>query len=457
MSQSADGMSRRRGARGRLVGLMGVIVTGAVVLAGCDQLLDVDLPGDLAADALAVPPNAEMLANSAQAQFECFFANYAVANALWTDEAVTGSQRAGRQFWMTRGHPPIWGGRGTGPCESTSQGNAYTPMDNHYRSWANARDYSRFLEEWSDDEVVGNRIDLLARTRAYAAYSLMLFGESHCAGAVLEPNDPVSTPREVMAEAAEWWTRTFEAANQVGNQEIAQLALVGQARVKLWQRDPAAAADIAEQVVPGFRYDATYEEHPERENHVATEMGRDAHVSVFPELTGIPQEVDGVPDPRMALVDRGRTGVDGRTPIWASVKALSRSDPIRMASWEEAQLIVAEGRLGPEAVAIINTLRDQHGLPAYVPADVSDDEEILDQVLEERRRELFLEGHRINDLLRHFDRPSIRNAWPEGQTHDGDPIHERYCLWFLEEEVNANPNVSSADIPDSMHPDVMRR
>ena len=459
MSQFAASTNNEpRAARRSRVGATAVVMTALFGMVGCDTLLDVDLPGTLPAENLRLPSNAPLLANSVQSQFECFFANYVGAKAVWTDEAVSGSQRAGRQFWMTRQEGPI-ANRGSGSCETTTEGNAWADLYTHYNTYGLGRDVVSWLEEWTDEEVPG-RMQLLATSRAYTAYAIMLGGQTFCAGMVLEPSGDIVRPVQVMETARQWWDQTLTEAGAAGDDQLQNLARVGLARTELWLGNLDAAAQHAEQVAAGFRFDATYADHPNRENHVTTEFRRDNHQTVYPGLTGLDTEVDGVADPRVAMNDRNTLTIDGRTPGWAPAKYSSTSSPIRMASWEEAQLIIAEARLGQEAVDRINTLRAQHGLPTYTPDNVNDDDEILDQVLEERRRELWIEGHRINDFLRHFDRPSIRDAWPEGQTHDGDPIQERYCFWFPEREVDANPNISPSDIPslaeNGMHPSIMR-
>lgn len=51
---------------------------------------------------------------------------------------------------------------------------------------------------------------------------------------------------------------------------------------------------------------------------------------------------------------------------------------------------------------ITNDLRTRQGTPVVLRN--SDEGVILAEVLEERRRELYMEGHRINDMIRH-DRP----------------------------------------------------
>ena len=106
--------------------------------------------------------------------------------------------------------------------------------------------------------------------------------------------------------------------------------------------------------------------------------------------------------------------------------------PIPIASWEEAQLIIAEAR-PDEAEAAINRLRNAQGLPEYTPSG----EGHIADVLEERRRQLFLEGHRHNDMLRH-DLP-----FPTGANHMGEFRGDVTCLPLPLQERENNQNIAS--------------
>jgi hypothetical protein len=104
-----------------------------------------------------------------------------------------------------------------------------------------------------------------------------------------------------------------------------------------------------------------------------------------------------------------------------------------LASWVEAQLIIAEVMGGQTAVDIVNVLHQRAGLPAFSSSDPA---EIAAQVREERRRELFLEGHRINDLLR-FGLP-----FPSGPHPIGGNVHgTTTCLPLPLVERTGNPNI----------------
>jgi hypothetical protein len=104
----------------------------------------------------------------------------------------------------------------------------------------------------------------------------------------------------------------------------------------------------------------------------------------------------------VTVTDQGKNGFDGVTRHWMSNKWPARTTSIPIATWKEAQLIIAEAaaNTGDEAaaVAIINDLHTRAGLPGYSPAT---DGPVKDQVILERSRELFQEGgHRLNDMLR---------------------------------------------------------
>jgi hypothetical protein len=141
--------------------------------------------------------------------------------------------------------------------------------------------------------------------------------------------------------------------------------------------------------------------------------------------------VAGVPDPRVPVQDANRRGQDGFTPLWLQLKYTADGSPIVLASGKEAQLIVAEAEGGATAVNIINALRARHSLPPYAGGT---EPQILAQLLVERSRELFLEGHRLNDMLRH------NQPFNSGNNHKGVPYGDTTCLPLPQLELEQNPN-----------------
>lgn len=91
------------------------------------------------------------------------------------------------------------------------------------------------------------------------------------------------------------------------------------------------------------------------------------------------------------------------------------------------EAIVRNGNMvTTEAVDLLNTVRIRAGLPAYTLADFHSTQAYFDKVLEERGHELFCEGARRSDLIRHQKyqaaaefkgygdtyRPNVFERWP---------------------------------------------
>ena len=144
--------------------------------------------------------------------------------------------------------------------------------------------------------------------------------------------------------------------------------------------------------------------------------------------------VGGVNDTRVVATNTGLTGNDANTPQWNQSKYSARNTPIPIASYDEAQLIIAEANLHlPAAVTAINNLRTRASLPLLTLGTDVD----IATVLEERRRELFLEGARYNDMLRY---PALL-PFPTGLDHKGQIFGDVTCLPMPLVETNNNLNL----------------
>jgi hypothetical protein len=115
------------------------------------------------------------------------------------------------------------------------------------------------------------------------------------------------------------------------------------------------------------------------------------------------------------------------------------TSPIAIARWAEARLIVAEAAVATGdtdvAVAIINELHERAGIAGYAGGSA---EEVRAHVMEERRRELFLEGHRLGDIIRNDIElsPPAGSPYPKGGLY-GDQL----CMPLPDIERNNNPNI----------------
>lgn len=398
--------------------------------AACNRLLEVDLPTRVPASTLDNPALAPTLVQSAIADFECAFANYVLAtggiagefyssgatpSAVWSLRRVTDAG-----LWATLG------------CPKDAQNNVglYTPL-------STARFQADHVFNLIQDSFPAGTMfpspgqtTLLATAAAYAGYSYTLFGEAFCQAAF--DTSRALNPPDVLAIAEQRFTTAIDLAQTAGNDSIRNMALVGRARVRLDLGRPLEADADARLVSGKFVKYATYSTANERRwNRVWQFNSSIRVVSVDPDFRGL--QVGGVDDPRMRVTDAGRKGEDGITPLWLQTKYTSESSPIVIASWDEAQLIIAEAEGGQEAVNRINALRAQTNPP--LPAFASSDPAVIaQQVREERRRELFMEGHRLNDMLR-FGLPFPNDDYR------GRAYGTATCIPLPSVERCSNPNI----------------
>ena len=152
---------------------------------------------------------------------------------------------------------------------------------------------------------------------------------------------------------------------------------------------------------PGFSFTVAYSNAEDDTRNKQWEFNiDDENVTVAEPYRDV--QYEGVPDPRINVIDLGVTNPQTGLAIFVSDKYPEASTPVEVASWEEAQLIIAEaaiedGNYGA-AVAIFNALHDAVGLPAY--AGGLNEEELMDQLIYERAAEMYLEGHHLQDLKR---------------------------------------------------------
>lgn len=431
----SDGRESRRSGPLRATGV-GLLLT--LALGGCDLLdkaLSVDAPGMVDANDMTQPKNAHLLVSGAIANFNCALGAYIVAGGLLGNELRDASATSARYTldMRTIDDASPYGDNG---CTGSPPG-TYRPLATAIWSANNALEN---LEDWTDAEV-DNRTNLIAQAAAYSGYSHVLMGEGFCT-TVIEENGPEVQPAQVFAVAESRFTRAIQAAQAVDNQDILNLAQLGRARAHLNQgKKSEAAADARAVLERNPRYakaDVTSISSSRRQNRVGSEFFG-GMITVDPSYRGL--TIDGQPDVRVLAFDTGTRGHDSATPVWMVTKygdareADIRLIPVPVASWREAHLIIAEAEGGQEAVQRINVLRDFWGLPHFSSDDAA---EIQQQVIEERRRELFLEGHHLWDLRR-FNLPQTPAA---GEPYrQGGFYGDVRCFPLPAVERNNNPNI----------------
>lgn len=398
-------------------------------IAACDSLLEVDLPGRLPAAAIEDPKMVGALMNGIQADFECAYSSYSARAGIYTDEFESASHWFPINAWAQR--LEVIDDHGNHDCLTTLSGTspgAYLPLQ---RARFQAETGLTLLQGFAaSGEDVPDLEEKLATAAAYAGYALTLLGEGYCSMAL--DGGAEMQPSEVLAIAEARFTSAIQNAESVGAEDIVNWVSVGRARVRVQLGDGVGALQDANRVPQGFVKYTQHESAPARRaNVVAAQNHVSRQWSLNPELLDL--EVEGVPDSRLPSSDPQSPGQDGINPWFQQGKYTSPSSPMRLATWEEAQFIIAEIEGGQEAVDAINRVRDHWGLPPFASTD---DGEILEQLLHERRITLFGEGQRLADMIRFAEVP-----WPTGDTHSGPINDERTCIPLPLSEVLNNPNL----------------
>lgn len=96
------------------------------------------------------------------------------------------------------------------------------------------------------------------------------------------------------------------------------------------------------------------------------------------------------------------------------------------------------------AVAEVNKIRNRVSLPNLTPAQQSSQEILRNTILKERRLELFLEGHRWDDLVRNNQIISTMNNLVEIDLRTGNPVNynmtqAKILLPIPQQELDRNP------------------
>lgn len=365
-------------------------------------------PGLLSVETLYVPANAPLLVNGAIGDLECAYSRYVVGSGLFTDElTVAISQTANFDYDARRLNTNAT--YGTNNCGSPSpsssqQPGIYTPLSTARATGDTA---AARLEGWTDAQVP-NRQRLLGQAYAYAGYSLTLLGEGMCSAAI--NLGPEIQPPALFAEAVARFTRSIAAAAVANDATTLNLARVGRARALLdlggASNLAAAAADAA--LVPATFVVNTSPDavNARRQNTVFTTISQSAFTTVDPAYRNVAVPGGTTQDPRVAVTDLARNGTATGSRLFIPTKDNAITAPIRLASYAEAQLVIAEnaaatGDVNGAVTAINNARARTAGLPAYVAPAGATAADVKSQVIEERRREFFVEGHRLGDMRRY--------------------------------------------------------
>jgi starch-binding outer membrane protein, SusD/RagB family len=420
-----------------------VLTLGAVmaVATACGNPLEVETTSRIPAENVEVPANAQLLVSGAIADFECAYSAYVVQSATVGEEFIYAQQTADRVPSDRRNTLPTDTRYATSDCVSLG---IYTPLQTARQSSETALGY---LKIWTDAEVP-NRTKLIAFTAAYSGYSYLLLGEGFCtlAFSSINPDRTIAYGGEVSRDSAlkiavTRFTESITAAQAVTNPSAAladslRLAYLGRARARLDLGDYAGAKADAQQIPAGFVRNATYSATVSRRANLVFSDNSSTNTS---SSVGEPYR-SMTADPRVPVTQGTSTSATG-IRHWYQTKYGTVAAPIAFAKYQEAQLIIAEAEIRannlPAALPILNAERARGNQGAFIGTTQA---QYLAELIDQRRRELFLEGQHLEDIIRFgiAVQPAAGTAY-----HFGGTYGNQLCFPLPQAERLNNPLIGS--------------
>jgi hypothetical protein len=414
----------------------GLMALACLIVAGCSDLITLEQsnPGEIDAGDVYRPANAQLLVNGMLSDFECAYSRVVTGSGLLGDEisaAIAGSINFD------------WDRRTLLPTQAYAGGCGGAQLPGIYTSLSRARGsadttYAR-MAAWTVQEVP-DREQFLGALAARGGWTLSLMGEVMCSSAI--DGGPELSSQQIFQEALSRYDLAVGHANAAGDAATRDLALLGRARTHLAMGNLGLAEADAALIPEGFLAATTPAAVDVRlQNVVHVHMNQNNFGTVgatYRELT-----LEGDPDPRVLVTDEERIGSAG-VAIWTPDKYPSVTTPIPVAKYAEAQLIIAEARIADNdldgAADAINAARNSGrvGMPQFDATGMTQ-AEVMEQLIEERRRELFLEGRRLWDVRR-LDLPLVPAAG-EPYVQGGGEYGDQRCFQLPDVERNNNPNI----------------
>lgn len=281
-------------------------------------------------------------------------------------------------------------------------------------AFAETNDHWQFAQQarWiSEDGVRRMRVtlgdqfsksSLAAEALVHVGFANRLLGENMCDGVI---DGGPKQPRRVYFERAEAaFGEAITVAAAAGNQNLERAARAGRASVRLWLPNFAGASDDAKTVPSSFVYQARYSAiELDQYNRLVWSNSNQPYRAHSVVGTFYDSYYQSTNDPRTPWKRNPAipNGTMQTVPWYFQTKFDRRESPINLTSGREMRLIVAEVLLRsgdwPGAVAAINQLRAEIGVPPWTAANAADAWLALKR---ERGIELWLEARRLGDLHR---------------------------------------------------------
>jgi hypothetical protein len=404
-----------------------------IAAAACSSLLTVDAPGLVQSSALTDPAMAPILVSTALGEFECGYNQWVptvgiLTGEYWDSNAIVDGNTWAALSFQINNMP--------GSCANsiTQTGfGFYAPFQTARYTIENAQS---ILSGFTVAQVPALAEDL-AELQAYDAYTYLLLGEGMCSMTI--NGGPMISRAQTFAIADSGFTKALTLAAAAGDADLTAMSYVGRARTRLDEGNNAGAAAAAAQVPVNYLRNAAYSlAKLSRYNRMYVMTFTNLFISVAPDYQNL--TVNGVADPRVPVKNLAKLGPDNLTTMWQQQKYTgSGATPLPLASWKEAQLILAETSTGQAQITAINNARSAQGVPAIVIPPGANMDSV---VVEERRRALFNEGARLEDMLRK------KISFPAGQQNHKLAIYgPTTCVPLPLVETQNNPNFNGVTVP----------
>lgn len=404
----------------RLTGAGLVALLG--LTAACDDFVEVPNPSELEADAVDPEEDAEMFAMSAWQNLNQAHGNLALYDAWFTATAWVGDT------FPTRNE---FGQRQVLPSNGTHNGANWSPLAT---AIASGEQVINALEE--------NPSEHLARGYLISGYGVLLQAEKFCEGTVAEGPDTPG-PRMSTSELLDYAINRLEQAQSEaqahGADELARVAQVGQARAHLFAGNNAEAQQVAADVPDDWRFDFIHADQAGERSRLGNYLYLFTTARLSLVVPPYFRDMADEGDPRIAYDDAGRPAQDGELNFYRQQKFPGWDAPIRFASGLEARYIEAEASGDIDQMLDLIAERREYGNQDEFESD--DFDEVLEEFLEQRARDFWLEAKRMGDFRRNPDHtPFIIEPGDNYYKPELGEVEDQTCWPVTDNETDNNPN-----------------
>jgi len=396
-------------------------VGASALTAACDDFLDVSNPNNLEVEGIDPERDRGLLSQSVYQDLVAQFGSLNVNIAWFTNEARVGDTFPTRNEYGRR------------DVQINNTGGFWNPLHDTIQ-FANSTIASI--------EGAGNSLDL-ARAWFSAGVGILLIGELFCEGTLaadaLTPQGPM-TSEMLLDSAIDRLTKAATVANASSGSEAADLAMATNvliARAHLQAGRKSQASQFAGQVPASFEFNFLHLDDASNRrlgNDIWSFSESRISLVVGPEWRAM---ADGG-DPRIAYVDMGRVAQDGVLNFFRQDKIKGWGDADRVASGLEAQYIKAEA--DGNAAAMLTFINERRAVGGQADISTTDMNALLDELMEQKGRDFWLEGRRVADLRRLGSH--VPYIIPPGDTYykpELGTVSNQVCWPVPDSEINNNP------------------